>query len=59
MKLYMFRTVLLSKEFIHCTLSNGTCHTGISFLSLISNGKTCLWETTSSQRGWCRRWLDN
>jgi hypothetical protein len=30
MKLYMFRTVTLSviKEFIHCTLSNGICHTG-------------------------------
>ena len=32
MKLYIFRTVRLSiiSEFIHCTLSNGICHTGFS-----------------------------
>jgi len=32
MKLYMFRTVPLSiirSSFIHCTLSNGICHTGL------------------------------
>jgi len=31
MKLYMFRTVRLShhQEFVHCTLSNDTCHTGL------------------------------